>query len=254
MAKRFYSLLALVICLSACVVEPIRDPLGGNKDLARAHRAYVQMAMTYIQNRDMTQADRVLRKAADINEDDAALDNARGLFYLLEEDFEAAERHFERAIDEDPEFSSAYNNYAALLIRQGRYAEAVERLQVVTRHYRYDKRFQSFQMLGDGYVELERFNEAEKAYAKALQMNPRLAEAYLGLAKVGLETGQYPTGAKHLSSFEALSRPSAEALWVGIRLQRQLGDQNKLASYELALRKLFPASPQYREYQKSLTP
>ncbi|MDQ8037071.1 MAG: hypothetical protein REI12_06580, partial [Pedobacter sp.] len=43
-----------------------------------------------------------------------------------------------------------------------------------------------------------------------------------------------------------------QSLWLGIRLGRQLGDnKDALASYELALRRLYPGSPEYKLYQDS---
>lgn len=247
-----FSLLAIL--LSGCVIESTNDPMAKNKDLDKALRAYVQLGTRYIQDRNMTQADRVLRKAASINEDDAGLNNAYGLFYLVENDKERAEKYFLKAIDEDPELSAAYNNYANLLYSDKRYEDAAEQLLVVSKHYRYEKRFQVFETLGRCYVKLEQPDLAEPAFHKALQLYPRLPGSLLGLSGLYLNKGNYPLSKKYLEQYEAVSKPSPEQLWLGIRLQRQLGDADKLASYELALRKLFPGSPEFREYQKTVSP
>lgn len=244
----------IVVLLSGCVVETTNDPMAKNKDMDKALRAYVQLGTRYIQDRNMTQADRVLRKAADIDEDDAGLNNAYGLFYLVEDDKKRAERYFRKAINEDPEFSSAYNNYANLLFSERRYEDAVEQLLVVSKHYRYEKRFQVFETLGRCYMRLEQPESAEPAFKKALQLYPRLPGSLLGLSELYLNKGNYALSKKYLEQYEAVSKPSPEQLWIGIRLQRQLGNGDKLASYELALRKLFPGSPEFREYQKTVSP
>ncbi|CBL45759.1 Putative pilus assembly protein [gamma proteobacterium HdN1] len=252
--KRLTLFLLLALTLSACVIESTTDPMAKNRDEGKALRAYVQLGMAYIQDREMTQASRVLNKAAKINSDDAALNNAYGLFYLLEEDNKKAEEHFLRAIRSDAEFSAAYNNYATLLYNAGRYAEAVKYLKVATRQYRYDRRFQIYESLGNCYIQLNEQDKAEHAYLKALQLFPRLPNSMLGLAELYLEKGNYALSKQYLTQHEAIAKPSAKQLWVGIRLQRQLGDVDKLASYELALRRLFPGSPEYREYEKTATP
>ena len=239
----------LISMLAGCVIET-NDTMAKNKDTGKALKAYVQLGLRYVQDRNMTQADRVLRKAAAIDEDDASLNNAYGLFYLVENDIEKAESHFKKAIAEDPEFSGAYNNYGNLLFNNGRYAEAVEHLLVVSKHYRYERRYQVYETLGKCYVKLAQPEQAEQAYLKALQLYPRLPGTLLALGELYLDKGKYLLSKKYLDQFEASSKPSAQQLWLGIRLQQHLGDADKLASYELALRNLFPGSPQYREYQK----
>jgi type IV pilus assembly protein PilF len=246
--------LCAALLIGGCIVEPVSDSLSGNKDLAKAQKNYVHMAMVYIQNRDMTQADRALRRATDIGDDDAALHNAWGLFFLVEQDDEKAEEHFLRAIAEDPEFSAAYNNYGAMLFRQKRYEEAIERLSVVNKHYRYEMRHQSFETLGQSYLALGRTADAGRAFSKALQLSPRMAGSLLGMAQISFAQGDYAAADHYLTQFETLGRRTPEQLWLGIRLQRQLGDKNRLASYELSLRKLYPGSAQFKEYEKSITP
>lgn len=54
-----------------------------------------------------------------------------------------------------------------------------------------------------------------------------------------------------IDRYEKMAPSSARQLWLGIRLQRILGDKNKQASYELALRNLFPGSPEYKAYKAS---
>lgn len=244
----------IAVFLSGCVIESTNDPMAKNKDMDKALRAYVQLGTRYIQDRNMTQADRVLRKAAAIDDDDAGLNNAWGLFYLVEDDKERAEKHFVKAIKEDPELSAAYNNYANLLFSQRRYKEASEQLLVVSKHYRYEKRFQVFETLGKSYIKLDQPDLAEPAFKKALQLYPRLPGSLLALSELYLNKGNYELSKKYLEQYEAVSKPSPEQLWLGIRLQRQLGNADRLASYELALRKLFPGSPEFREYQKTVSP
>lgn len=252
--RRIALLTLLYVFLSGCVIESTNDTMAKNKDSGKALRAYVQLGMRYIQDRNMTQADRVLRKAAAIDEDDASLNNAYGLFYLVEEDRKKAEQHFSKAVSEDPEFSAAHNNYANLLYGDGRYEEAVEHLLAVTKQYRYERRYQVFESLGKCYDKLNQPDNAEPAYLKALQLYPRLPSSLLALSELYLKKGNYPLSKQYLGQYEAVSKPSPAQLWLGIRLQRQVGDADKLASYELALRKLFPGSPEFREYQKTVSP
>jgi len=43
---------------------------------------------------------------------------------------------------------------------------------------------------------------------------------------------------------------SASGLWLGIRLAHRFGNQDEQASYELALKRLYPASEEYKDWQQ----
>jgi type IV pilus assembly protein PilF len=43
-----------------------------------------------------------------------------------------------------------------------------------------------------------------------------------------------------------IARPSAETLWLGIKIERALGDKDAVASYALQLRQEYPNSDQTR--------
>ena len=46
----------------------------------------------------------------------------------------------------------------------------------------------------------------------------------------------------YLQRFLEVSKHTAASLWMGIRIERQLGDKDAIASYKLALRNNFPDS------------
>jgi type IV pilus assembly protein PilF len=47
-----------------------------------------------------------------------------------------------------------------------------------------------------------------------------------------------------------MESPSPEALWLGIRLERKLGNRNAEGSYASQLRSRYPASEEYQEFLK----
>ena len=54
-------------------------------------------------------------------------------------------------------------------------------------------------------------------------------------------------GAKqHLNRLTQVAVPNAEILWLGVRVERRLGDRNSEASYALQLRNRFPESKEAR--------
>lgn len=245
------AVVALGFTLTACVTET-NDPLAQNRDPDKAAKTYVEAGMLYMQKQRMTDAHRTLKRAHEIAPDSPVVNNAYALFFSMEGEPKQAEKHFKRALKSDPDFSQARNNYAAYLFEHERYDEAVEQLLVVTKDYRYIKRFTAFENLGICYLKLGDKEKAKAAFNRALQLNPKLPNALLEMSQLSMEQGNNQLAYRYLTHYESFVKPSPKQLWLGIQLQRKLGDKDKLASYELALKNLFPGSKEYKAFKASL--
>lgn len=244
--------LALVVALSGCVVESSTSALERNRDPVRAVEKYVAAGMIYLQQGDMKNAHLKLNRAHEINPDDPNLNNALALFYTVEGDPKLVEEHYRKAIDADPGFSQARNNYASFLYGRRRFKDAVEQLEAVAKDYRYNKRSQSFESMGLCYLELGRTGEAKKAFARAIQLNHHQVTSWQKLAEIAFSEKNYQQTQEYLSKLEKISQPTSAQIWLGIQLQRILGDKDKLSSLELALKNLFPASKEYLAYKETI--
>lgn len=249
LSRRLSILLATACLLLAGCVTETTNRLAQNKDTDKAVKAYVEAGMLYLQKRQMSNAHRTLHRAYDMKPNDPGVNNGLALFYGIEGDKPQAEKHFKRALSADANFSTARNNYAAFLFAEGRYDEAVQQLERVTKDYRYDRRFTAFENLGLAYQKVGNNAEAQQSFERALKLNPNMPVSLLELAHLHFEQGDNLNAKRYLDQFEKISPPSPRQLWLGIRLQRILGDKNKVASYELALRNLFPGSPEYKAYR-----
>ena len=251
----FKTVWILVVCLglSACVTVT-NDRLAQNRDPKKAVAAYVEAGILYIQRNQMENASRALTRAQKINPDDPAVNNGLALFYSVEGDKEQTEKYFRKALSSNPEFSQARNNYAAFLFQQGRTEDAIEQLEQVTRDYHYDRRFTAFENLGLCYLKTGDKDKAEKAFNRALKLNPDLTTSMLEMAQLSFDKGDNLSALRYLGRYEKVAQPNPRQLWLGIQLQRVVGDKNKLASYELALKNLFPGSPEYQAYKASKQP
>ncbi len=237
--------------LTGCVTET-SDSLAQNRDPDKATKLYVEAGMRYMQVGKMASANIKLKRAEEISPNDASVNNALALFYSIEGDDEMAEKHFKRALDLDAEFSQARNNYAAFLFSKERYEDARKHLEIVVKDYLYPKRYAAFENLGICYRRLGQDEEAKKAFGRALQINAKLPNAILELAEIYLQEGNNLLASRYLKQYEAFAASNPRQLWIGIQLQRRLGDKNKLASYELALKNLFPGSEEFKAYKASL--
>lgn len=243
-------LVVLSLALTGCITET-NNRMAQNKNPQKALEAYVDAGMLYMQRNQMDDAHRTLSRAYEIDKNDPSVNNAMALFFSIEGDKPQTEKHFKQALTVDPDFSQARNNYAAFLFQEGRYKDAIQQLERVVKDYRYDRRSTAYENLGQCYLKVNEFEQAEEAFNRALRLNPNLSVSLLELAHLYYEKGNNLAASQYLASYEKISRPSPRQLWLGIRLQRVLGDKNKLASYELALRNMFPGSAEYQAYLAS---
>ena len=242
--------LMATILLTACVTET-NDRLAQNRDPEKAARTYVEVGIGYMQRRQMSNANRSLKRAQELAPEDPSVNNALALFYNMEGEQDEAERYFKKALQYDESFSQARNNYAVFLFENKRYQEAVTQLEKVTKDFRYPRRYTAFENLGICYLRLGDVALAKKAFNRALQLNPNQAVSLLELAEIAFNEGDHPLAARYLALYESVAKPSPRQLWLGIRLQREQGDKDKVASYELALKNMFPKSEEYRALKAS---
>ena len=84
---------------------------------------------------------------------------------------------------------------------------------------------------------------AEVYLQKALQIQPLLHQAAYQLALIQFNRGEYEQARKSLVN-ALVSNPTADTLWLGIRIERKLGDKDAESSYALQLRRKYPNSEQ----------
>ncbi len=252
MIKRSISVVLIALLMGGCVIETSTSSLERNRNIDKAVEAYIAAGMVYLKEGDLGTANRKLKKAYDLNPDNPEANNALALFYTVENEGEQVEKYYKAAIAERPSYSIARNNYASFLFDQGRYADARDQLLVVVKDYDYAQRNKSLESLGYCYLNLGDAANAERYFMRALQRNARMGRSLLELAEINFNDGRYKRAERYLESFDRLSAPNPRHLWLAVRLQRILEGKHKLASFALALKNIFPDSPEYKAYVASL--
>jgi tetratricopeptide (TPR) repeat protein len=125
---------------------------------------------------------------------------------------EAAMRHFERAVDDDPTMMDAYRAQADVLERLGRPEEALRRCQAALQvepwlEWAHNRIIALLWKLG-------RRDEARQACVDALKYNPHSAEAHYNLAIALSDHGELAEAAEHLTEAVRLRPNYGEALIV----------------------------------------
>ena len=104
-----------------------------------------------------------------------------------------------------------------------------------------------------GLCRLELFNPAgaEAAFTRALSMDCRNSVALLEMGFLRLEAGDTDEGKRYHGAYRTVSpQQPPQGLLLGLQIADATGDQDALGSYELALRNLYPESPEYRDWME----
>jgi type IV pilus assembly protein PilF len=105
--------------------------------------------------------------------------------------------------------------------------------------------------LGLSRLQLEDNGGAEAAFTRALSMDRRNLVALLEMGFLRLEAGDTDEAAGYHGTYRTVSpQQSPRGLLLGLQIADATGDQDALGSYELALRNLYPDSPEYREWME----
>ncbi len=221
-------------------------------DTEAAVKAHLAAGIQYLRNGEMGHAHRHLKRALELNSESVEVHNALAIFYQAEGDDARESFHFKKALELDSENSSVMHNYGSSLCRRGLYLEARTYLTKAAVDYRYSGRAESYQNLGHCEILAENKGAARAAFENAYRLDKNLPKTLLGLSKLKLEGGENEAARQLYTRYLLLAKQNAESLWLGIQLERVFGDKNALASYELALRKRFPGSNEFKLYQDSL--
>jgi type IV pilus assembly protein PilF len=239
-------LVALAACalllLGACVTESstMRGPAPPEVQL----QAYLDLARGYLEQGAAARARDPLERALQIDPRSAEAHTLMGVFYQGEGEAELAERHFRRALQLDASNPIALNNYGSFLFAQGRFQDALVPLRRLARDPDYRARAQAFENLGVAELMVGNRKEATAAFERALTFNGLSARSNLELAQLYFDSGDLAGAGRHYDVFRNGARQTPSSLCLGIALARETGDVDGLASYQIALRNLYPDSPE----------
>ena len=95
-----------------------------------------------------------------------------------------------------------------------------------------------------------RNGEALDYYERALKLDPNYLTAVMGLAQLKYRTGNYMESRNLLARYNKLVEPTAESLWLALRVERQLGNKSGESNLAAQLRRQFPEAAEYQELLK----
>lgn len=165
-----------------------------------------------------------------------------GLVYMELKDDVQAEEHFKRALDLDGGNPEARNNYGWFLCQRGKVAESIREFMEALKNPLYETPDKPYVNAGICTLKLKDDKGAEEYFLKALKLRPNQPQALLALADIYYRANDFPNARAQMIAFMKAHNPTPEALWLGVRTERKLGDRAAETSYSQMLRQRFPLS------------
>lgn len=251
--KRMTMAVIAAASLAGCVGQPasesgVQATQVETENRQRA-RAFTDLATAYYARAQYKISLDELRKAIIADNRFGPAYNVYGLIYMELAEDKLAEENFRRAIEIDRSDSEARNNYGWFLCTRGRYDEGLEQFNQALRNPLYASPEQAMANAGlcaelKGDLAL-----AEANLQRSLKLQPNNPATVLKLAGMRYRQGQLAETQRLLQRHAELAPPTAESLWLGVRVERRLGDREQEAAYGLQLRKRFPDAPETRRLQ-----
>ena len=213
--------------------------------------ANLNLGIAYMQQGHYQLALEKLTRAQIAKPDFAPTYNALGLLYQRVGENDTAEENFKYSLKLDPNDSSIMNNYGLLLCQTGRYDEADKLFNDAASNPLYTTPEVAISNAGTCALKNGKADDAENYFKQALSKNPSLGPALIQMAEITYDNNDYSSARDYLHRYLAFNDHSPKTLWLGIRIERELGDKDTLASYELLLRNKFSDSKEAQLLEES---
>lgn len=240
------SVLGLVIFLLAgCGATPIdTGPESAPQPTTTSKLAEVntQLGIGYMSKGQLELAFDRLTKALELDPNYSTAHNAMGVLQSRLKNTPAAEEHFRRAVELNPMDSAAQTNYGRFLCRTGRQAEGEQRFLQALKNSLYERPELAYANAGLCAQSAGEWDKAESYLRSALERNPRIAAALLAMSEVSMEKQRYLTARAYLQRYLDANKHSPGTLWLGVRIERELGDRQTERDYAARLKAQFPDS------------
>lgn len=237
---------ALVLLLAACASAPERsarpEPGARAAQQRSAAALNVQLGQGYLEQGRLEIALEKLLKAIEL---DPRSEDAHTVIAVLYErigDPTRAETHYRRAVELKPRSGLTLNNYGTFLCRTGKFDEADRLFARALADPFYQTPAVAHANRGMCALDAGRIELAETELRQASRLQPEAPDTLYAMAKLHYRKGDLLRARAFVQRYEAVSPASAEALGLGLEIERGLGNAAAAAEYRQRLLAEFPDS------------
>ncbi|MDH4415922.1 MAG: type IV pilus biogenesis/stability protein PilW [Acidovorax sp.] len=229
----------------ADLVTPSDEPESRRRARIRLELAanYFEMGQTAVALDEVKQA-----IAADPSYADAF--NLRGLIFMRLNDLAQADDSFRRALALRGNDANLLHNYGWLLCQQQKYADADQYFGRAIASPTYTARGKTLMARGLCQSRAGQLAEAEQSFLKAYELDAANPVVAYQLSSLLLRRNELTRSQFYIRRLNNSELANAESLWLGIKVERALGDSVAMRQLASQLRKRFPDSREMGAYER----
>jgi len=254
--------LLLLVVLAGCATQHADMPhdtgtiIGEGGEPRNRAKLHTELAALYFSAGNFGVALEELGRARAADSNYAPTHGIYGLVYMELKENGRAEESFERALRLSPNDSDINHNYGWFLCQTGREPASIKYFLHAIRNPLYPTPWRSYSAAGVCTLKLDesksksRDRDAEAFFERALKLEPDDPSALLQLGQIRYKQGNIGEARKLVGRHNKLVNPSAESLWLALRIERRLGERLQEQAFANQLRRRFPTSPEYQALQR----
>ncbi len=231
---------------------PQRDLVTASDEPEARTRARIrlELAVGYYEQGQTTIALDELKQslAADPNYGDAY--NLRGLVYMRLKDFPLAESSFRRALALKPGDANTLHNLGWMMCQQDRHAESMQFFGQALADPAYGDRAKTLMTRGLCQMRANKPDEAQESLLQSFQLDAGNPITEYNLALLMFQRGDLQRAQFYIRRLNNSEWANAESLWLGIRIERRLGNRDAVEQLAVPLRKRFAQSREAGLYER----
>lgn len=210
----------------------------------------IELAVGYFQQGQTTVALDEIKQALAADPNFADAYNLRGLVYMRLDDPAQAEDSFRRAIALDPREPNVLHNYGWLLCQQNRFADAQQQFSAALAVPNYTDRAKTLMTQGVCQLKAGQRAEAERSLMQAYEIDAGNPVIGYNLASILVQRNDWQRAQFYIRRVNNSPSASAETLWLGIKIERQLNNREATAQLASQLQRRFPQSREAIAYER----
>lgn len=219
-------------------------------DARRRARIRMELAVGYFEQGRTTVALDELKQVMAADPTFADAYNLRGLIYMRLNDYQQAEESFRRAVALNPRDSGTVHNLGWMYCQQRRFDEADKTFDQALANPVYGDMAKTLMAKGLCQTNAGKPAEAEKSLARAYEMDAGNPIVGYNLAALLYGRGEFPRSQFLLRRINNSQLANAETLWLGVKVERKLGDRVAAAQLADQLRRRFPQSREVAAFDR----
>jgi type IV pilus assembly protein PilF len=236
--------LAIIAAVAGCADSSPRIDAASRTKAAQTN---AQLGMTYLRQGNLAAARDRIEKALEQDPKTAETQMAAGFLYDRLGDDRKAQSHYDQAVrlaDGDPD---VLNNAAVFYCRKGDKKRGEKLFLEAAGNAMYRTPAAAYTNAGRCARADGRPADAESYFRKALAFQPDQPDALLQMADLNHDGGNDFQARAFLQRYMAVGPVNPQALWLGYRIERKLGDHPQSQEYARRLRTEFATSAETRE-------